>query len=162
MVLYGYFTLYGRALGSARSESLKIMFWCLRITRPLSRCLISQRPSLQHFQSFAIPHCESRLFRLDYIGIQKRATLPFSSRAPLLYPAEDVKSEEKPQKAKRKTRSTAAKNSLRRVAVEAQRSRDGKEAAKPSTAVPSQATPQVISSAQNVERWTNMYHHTRR
>jgi hypothetical protein len=58
---------------------------------------------------------------------RKRDKFSFSSKAPLITLKDDVKSEEQPRKAKRKTRSSAAKNSLRRVAVEAQRSRDVKE-----------------------------------
>ncbi len=58
---------------------------------------------------------------------RKRDIITFSSKAPLDDEKEEVKSEEQPKKTKRKTRSSAAKNSLRRVAVEAQRSRDDKE-----------------------------------
>ena len=56
----------------------------------------------------------------------------FSSNAAAQHPtAEDLKAAEPAQNPKRKTtRSPAAKNSLRRVAVEAQRSRDGKDAKK--------------------------------
>jgi len=69
----------------------------------------------------------------------------FSSEAPAqLQP--DSKAEEATQSPKRKTtRSPAAKNSLRRLAVEAQRSRDGKEPRKTHTSS-HQTVPKVRAS----------------
>ncbi|KAL8691676.1 MAG: hypothetical protein Q9218_003151 [Villophora microphyllina] len=55
----------------------------------------------------------------------------FSTSLPLRKPPAETESEENPKPQKRKKhRSPAAKNSLRRVAVEAQRSRDGKDSRK--------------------------------
>lgn len=81
-------------------------------------------------------------FHSSGVLARKRDNFSFSSKAPFDNPKEEVKSEEQPKKAKRKTRSSAAKNSLRRVAVEAQRSRDDKEPKKLSAAA-HQAIPKV-------------------
>lgn len=108
---------------------------CLRLPRifvpyqcqPFSSLRIIQRPPLRPisspFHSTSDLHSRKRNARTDY----------FSSSAPR-FVQQDAKSEkalpdteDSRQNNKRKTtRSKAAKNSLRRVAVEAQRSRDGK------------------------------------
>lgn len=81
---------------------------------------------------------------------RKRDNFSFSSKAPFDTPKEGAKSEEQPKQVKRKTRSSAAKNSLRRVAVEAQRSRDDK-APKKIPAAAYQTIPKVIELRQLVE-----------
>lgn len=66
-----------------------------------------------------------RLCRSTFPSFLYRCDL-FSTTAVVQQPQKEAESSEGPQPAKRKkTRSPAAKNSLRRVAVEAQRSRDG-------------------------------------
>ncbi len=99
-------------------------FSCLRIiTCPSVRPLISS-------------------FHSGGLLARKRDNFSFSSKAPVVNTKEEEKSEEQPKKVKRKTRSSAAKNSLRRVAVEAQRSRDDKEPKKIPAAA-HQTTPKV-------------------
>ena len=85
----------------------------LRTVRPIKPTVV--RPIVSSFHSSG--------------GILSRKRKDFfSSNATPQLAQQDAKSENPPQATKRKsTRSPAAKNSLRRVAVEAQRSRDGKE-----------------------------------
>lgn len=101
--------------------------------RPLSFLRVittsALRPQISSF------HCGGVLAR-------KRDAFSFSSKAPPDNVTEEAKSEEQPKKAKRKTRSATAKNSLRRVAVEAQRSRDDK-APKKISAAANQTVPKV-------------------
>ncbi len=123
---------------------------CLRLPRiftpyqcrPFSSLRIIQNPPLQprssSFHSTGEVCSRKRRERNDY----------FSSSAPHFIQQDaklekHAKTEETPQNNKRKnTRSQAAKNSLRRVAVEAQRSRDGKVSRKTPAAV-HQATSKV-------------------
>lgn len=81
-------------------------------------------------------------FHSAKILARKRDKFSFSSKAPVIPQKDTVQSEEQPRKPKRKTRSSAAKNSLRRVAVEAQRSRNVKEPIKITPAA-HQTTPKV-------------------
>ncbi len=101
--------------------------------------------SLRDDRSNAIPLLVSSFHSVGRLGARKRDNFSFSSKAPLLHPQEGNKGGEKVENAKRKTRSSAAKNSLRRVAVEAQRSRDGKQPQK-APAAPFQSTSKVLMS----------------
>lgn len=131
-----------------------------QVTRIFLRHPVRQYSSIRKVKSSVLPLNASSFLTTEGLGARKRKTLPFSSQAALLHPQDDAKGEEKPQKAKRKTRSSAAKNSLRRVAVEAQRSRDGKESTKPSS-VPFQTAPKVISLLLALKCQTKIIGHSR-
>ena len=96
--------------------------------RPFSSLRIIQSPAIRQRRSAFHSSGELRSRK------QKERNDYFSSSAPQQDAKPEkplVKTEESPTKNKRKTtRSHAAKNSLRRVAVEAQRSRDGTESKK--------------------------------
>ena len=103
------------------------------------------------------PLVVSSFHSVGRLSIGKRDSFSFSSKAPFLHSHEEIRSEEKPGNSKRKTRSAAAKNSLRRVAVEAQRSRDGKDPSKtPATSYHS--TPKVLQCCDVlIHRLTHLY-----
>lgn len=95
----------------------------------------SARPfsSLRIIDSHVARPLASSFHSTSPLSSRKRDNFSFSSKAPVVPSKDAPPIEEKPQSGKRKTRSSAAKNSLRRVAVEAQRSRDGKDHKKAST-----------------------------
>ena len=95
---------------------------------------LSQLSSIRSIRASTIRPLISPFHFTQRSGLRKNDNVSFSSRAPLLHPQEAGKEEPKSQNVKRKSRSSAAQNSLRRVAVEAQRSRDGKEPKKTSAA----------------------------
>ncbi|KAL8828380.1 MAG: hypothetical protein Q9170_006631, partial [Blastenia crenularia] len=102
----------------------------------LFRIPLKSLPFLQHRPSF------SRT-RFRTVLNQRK---PFYSQSNVQKPQREAENEEAPKPQKRKNqRSPAGKNSLRRVAVEAQRSRDGKEARRSSGGEPPASTKTVTA-----------------
>ena len=101
----------------------------LQLPRSFAKCKTRSFSSLRNIHtlrpSVALP--QSSFFHSSGTFSSRRRYDYFSSRAPAP-PLPDLETDEPSQTFKRKTtRPSAAKNSLRRVAVEAQRSRDGKD-----------------------------------
>ena len=117
---------------------------CLRIPKTLPPSQSRLFISLRSISNLAIRPCSSSFHSGRCLSSRKPPKY-FSSNATPQHAHTEAKSEEHSQGPKKKTiRSSAAKNSLRRVAVEAQRSRDGKDHRKVPTA-PYQATSKVWS-----------------
>ena len=98
----------------------------LRISRILSFNQAPKNNSLHHIRPVVGLHRR--------LNLQQCGNSMFSSRASLLLPQQEIQAPKDSSSAKRKTRVSAAKKSLRRVAVEAQMSRDGKELEQAATA----------------------------
>ena len=107
---------------------------CFQPARGLTACFVRQCNFTRHYS--LIRRCSaaprSSLFHSSTGLLSKKRKGFFSSNATPRFASQDEpkKDETSPPSKRRTTRSPAAKNSLRRVAVEAQRSRDGRDTKK--------------------------------
>lgn len=125
-----YINVYQIWRPSRQTILLKMNGLWLQIPRGFAKCKSRSFSSLRNVQplrpSVVLPRSSS--FHSSGIFSSRKRNDYFSSKAPATTPQLDATTNEPSQNSKRKTtRSSAAKNSLRRVAVEAQRSRDGKD-----------------------------------